>query len=91
LTPTSNSTPPHSVELYAAAQRGDITGATAWQRRIDHLCGVFERAERNVIPGIKSAVTLLGRGTHHTRLPGTAVPERYHPAIAEVLREAELL
>lgn len=79
------------VELYTAAQRGDIAGATAWQRRIDHLCGVFERAERNVIPGIKSAVTLLGRGTHHTRLPGTAVPERYHPAIAEVLREAELL
>lgn len=79
------------VEIWNAAVQGDISGVWKAQKRINHLCQVFERAEGNVIPAIKSAVTFLGRCTHHTRLASMAVPQRYHPAIREVLQEAGLL
>ncbi len=79
------------VALYEAVRRGDLAAAEAEQVRIDHLCQVFERAEKNVIPGIKSATAFLGRSTHGARLTPMTVPERYHGAIRSVLQEAGLL
>ncbi len=79
------------VDIWNAAQSGDIAGVWKAQQRINHLCQVFERAEGNVIPGIKSATAFLGRCTHHTRMSSMAVPEGYHGAIRGVLQEVGLL
>lgn len=77
--------------LWDAVRRGDLPAAREQQRRIDHLCQVFECSGKNVVAGIKSATAFLGRCTHHTRMKGSEVPVHYHDAIRAVLTEAGLL
>lgn len=91
VTGTGNVSLEPYMQLWEAAKHGNISGVLEQQQRINHLCQVFERAEKNVIPGIKSATAFLGRSNHYTRMKGCEVPEKYHNAIRDVLIEAGLM
>lgn len=51
------------VEMFKAAKRGDFKAVNEQQKRINALQEVYQVVGGRVIPGIKAAVSLLGRST----------------------------
>jgi 4-hydroxy-tetrahydrodipicolinate synthase len=74
------------VSLYHAAQRGDIEAAKAEQRKINALAGIIDVAGGAVIPAIKMAAALLGRGNGLMRIPGDTLCDSLRAPIGQVLR-----
>jgi 4-hydroxy-tetrahydrodipicolinate synthase len=79
------------VEMYRAAKSGDFETVKECQRKINRLAGIIRVARGAVIPAIKMAAELRGRGSRRMRIPGdTLKPEMLKP-IEGVLRELDIL
>lgn len=73
------------IEMYAAAVRGDVTAVLESQRRVNLLYEELKVAGYDVIPFIKAACELLGRGSRYMRQPGMAFDTGAYREVEEAL------
>lgn len=73
------------VEMYAAARQGDSGAVLQCQRRVNLLYEELKVAGYDVIPFIKAACEILGRGSRHMRQPGMALDREAYREVEEAL------
>ena len=74
------------VKMRDAARAGDIEAVKDEQRKINTLAGIIAAAGGAVIPSIKTAAAVLGRGSARMRIPAETIPDQMRPAVEAVLR-----
>lgn len=79
------------IELYRSFRKNDITGIREGQRKINALLEILEISGYNVIPSIKAATELLGRGSRWMRIPAMVLSDDEIDQIALVLSKLKLL
>ena len=79
------------IELYRSFQKNDITGIREGQRKINALLEILEVTGYKVIPSIKAATELLGRGSRLMRIPAMVLSDGEIDKIAHVLSKLKLL
>lgn len=79
------------VEMYRASRGGDNETVKECQRKINSLARVIGIAEGAVIPAIKMAAELRGRGSSRMRIPGDTLKPELRKPMESVLRELEIL
>jgi len=79
------------VEMYRASGIGDIGTVKECQRKINRLARIIAIAGGSVIPAIKMAAELRGRGSSRMRIPGYTLPPDVRTGISALLEELGLL
>lgn len=79
------------VAMYRAARAGDGEEVKERQRQINNLARIIGLAGGAVIPAIKMAAELRGRGSSRMRIPGDTLKPEMRGPIERVLRELEIL
>ncbi len=79
------------VEMYRAARSGDLERVKESQRQINSLARIIQAAEGAVIPAIKMAAALRGRGNGRMRIPGDTIKPKIRTLIETELRQLDLL
>ncbi|MEX2445140.1 MAG: dihydrodipicolinate synthase family protein [Alkalispirochaeta sp.] len=79
------------VEMYRAACSRDVERVKESQRQINSLARIIQAAEGAVIPAIKMAAALRGRGNGRMRIPGDTIKPKIRTSIETVLRQLDLL
>ena len=79
------------VEMFRAARADDKEGVQEQQRKINALARIIGEAGGAVIPAIKMAAAILGRGSSRMRVPGDTLPEELRPRIKAVLEKVGLV
>lgn len=79
------------VEMFQAARSGDAERVKEAQRKINSLARIIHVSQGAVIPAIKMAAALRGRGNGHMRIPGDTVKPKIRASIEKVLNELDLL
>jgi len=78
------------VRMYQAVQDGDLETVWACQRRINALARIIGASGGKVIPAIKSATALQGRGNHRMRIAAHDLTPEAIDALRAVLREIDV-
>ena len=79
------------VEMYAAAGRGDMVAVVEAQRQINLLYKSAKASGYGIIPFIKAACELLGRGSRRMRQEGVELSDAGLPQVREALDQVGLL
>lgn len=79
------------VEMYRAARAGEGEKVKEQQRQINSLARIITLAGGAVIPAIKMAAELRGRGSSRMRIPGDTLKPKFREPIEGVLRELDIL
>lgn len=81
----------HYVEMYRSAQTGDRAKVMDFQRTIYSIAKIIAVSGGQVIPPIKAAAELLGRGNRRMRVEGLTLADRQVDAVRSVLKEVGAL
>lgn len=76
------------IRMYDAAQRGDTEAVLAEQRIINAMARIIPAADGAVIPSIKMAASLFGRGSARMRIAADTLPDTLKPTLQKILKEA---
>ncbi len=85
VTGLSNISPEPYLELFRLAEKDDRAGMIEVQKKINRIAGVIAAAGGRVIPGIKAAVSYLGRCEPWLRLSGLTATDAEIAAVHKVV------
>lgn len=81
----------HYLEMFRAAEQGDLATIFGHQKRIYEFAEVVWRLPGKVIPAVKAAAELLGRGNRRMKVEGLTLSPEEVEVVRQVLQSAGAL